>query len=440
LKKLRHSFSRILEVSSIKDSFMLLKNKKILLGVTGSISAYKACEIARLFVKSGADVRVVMSEAAKRFVSPLTFEALTRQTVLHEGSESWANSLNHIEAAKECDIFVIAPATANTINKLSKGIADNILLQCALACPKPILVAPAANTQMLKNHYTAGSLKMLAVNEYEIVQPQEKILACGDLGSGALAEPEEIYWRSVQLLSQDSYWKDRRVVVTGGGTREKIDEVRYLSNFSSGKMAKALVLALYARGADVCYVTTVADEKLPDGVYVVPVENAQEMLEYTQDAIRIAKKGKMSKVTMNSSEAIHKIQKRPFLFMAAAVSDYMPKFPQEGKLKKQLLGESWALEMKQAPDILSSLDKDGVSVVGFKAEMDADEGLANAKSLLAQKKIDAVCYNYLKNSQSFGTDENEITFITKEGVLPLGKADKLSLSFKILEKAQELSE
>jgi len=195
LKKLRHSFSRILEVSSIKDSFMLLKNKKILLGVTGSISAYKACEIARLFVKSGADVRVVMSEAAKRFVSPLTFEALTRQTVLHEGSESWANSLNHIEAAKECDIFVIAPATANTINKLSKGIADNILLQCALACPKPILVAPAANTQMLKNHYTAGSLKMLAVNEYEIVQPQEKILACGDLGSGALAEPEEIYWR-----------------------------------------------------------------------------------------------------------------------------------------------------------------------------------------------------------------------------------------------------
>ncbi len=419
---------------------MLLKNKKILLGVTGSISAYKACEIARLFVKAGADVRVVMSEAAKRFVSPLTFEALTRQTVLHEGSESWASTLNHIEAAKECDIFVIAPATANTINKLSKGIADNILLQCALACPQKILIAPAANTQMLKNHYTAGSLKMLAVNEFEIVQPQEKLLACGDVGSGALAEPEEIYWRSVQVLLQDSYWKDRRVVVTGGGTREKIDEVRYLSNFSSGKMAKALVLALYARGADVCYVTTVEDEKLPDGVYVVPVENAQEMLEYTQDALRIAKKGKMSKATMNSSEAIHKIQKRPFLFMVAAVSDYTPKFPQEGKLKKHLLGEDWSLELKQTPDILSSLDKDGVTVVAFKAEMDADKGLENAKTMRLQKEIDAVCYNHLKDSHSFGTDENEIAFITKESITPLDRADKLTLGFRILDAAKKLGE
>jgi len=170
-----------------------LEEKTILLGVTGSISAYKACDLARLFVKAGASVHIVMTPSAERFVSALTFEALTRNPVLTENSESWSSELNHIEIGKKCDAFIIAPATANTLNKLSKGIADNILSQTALAYAGPMLVAPAANTQMLKNHYTAGSLKMLGVNDYTIIQPQEKLLACGDVGSGALAEPSEIF-------------------------------------------------------------------------------------------------------------------------------------------------------------------------------------------------------------------------------------------------------
>ncbi len=416
-----------------------LAGKSILLGVTGSISAYKACDLARLFVKSGAKVHVVMSPSATRFVSALTFEALTRNPVLTQESESWSSDLNHIEIGKLCDIFVIAPTTANSINKLSKGIADNILLETALAFTRKIIVAPSANTQMLKNHYTVGSLKMLAVNDYIIVQPQEKQLACGDIGSGALAEAEEIYLQTVQALLEDPFWKDRRIVVTGGGTREKIDEVRYLSNFSSGKMAKSLVLALYARGADICYITTTESKGLPSDVYVIDVESSQEMYDYTIDAIRVAKKGKMSKATMNSSDPMHLIQKEPYLFMAAAVSDYRPKFPQNGKLKKSLLGESWLLELTQTDDILSSINRDGIQVIAFKAEMDSQKGLDNAKALLDQKGANAVCYNYLKDSNSFGTDEHEVTFITKKSEKPFTKTDKLSLSFDILNEAKELS-
>jgi phosphopantothenoylcysteine decarboxylase/phosphopantothenate--cysteine ligase len=414
-----------------------LHGKSVLLGVTGSISAYKACDLARLFVKAGANVHVVMTPSAERFVSSLTFEALTRNPVLTEKSESWSSDLNHIELGKKCDAFVIAPASANTLNKLSKGIADNILNQTALAYAGPMLVAPAANTQMLKNHYTAGSLKMLGVNDYIIIEPQEKLLACGDVGSGALAEPSEIFFATAKELLKEDFWEDRRIVVTGGGTREKIDEVRYISNFSSGKMAKSLCLSLYLKGADVCYLTTVGDEGLPKSIYTIEVENAEEMLEYTQDAVRVSKKGKMSKPSMNSSDR-HLIQKEPYLFMVAAVSDFSPKFPQEGKLKKSMLGEEWNIELTQTPDILSSLDKMDIKTIAFKAEMDEANGLNSAVSLLENKGVDAVCYNLLNNSDSFGTDENEIVFISKAKQTPLGKADKLTLSSQILDEAKAL--
>jgi len=417
-----------------------LTGKSILLGVTGSISAYKACNLARLFVKAGADVHVVMSPSAQRFVSALTFEALTRNPVLTEESESWSSELNHIEMGKKCNVFIIAPATANTLNKLSKGIADNILLQTALAFGGPMLVAPAANTQMLENHYTTGSLKMLKVNDYTVIEPQEKQLACGDTGSGALAEPEEIFFETAKAMLKDDFWSDRRVVVTGGGTREKIDEVRYLSNYSSGKMAKALATALYLRGADVCYITTKDTEGLPGNIYTIEVESAEEMLDYTVDAIRVAKKGVMSKASMNSADPRMLIQKIPFLFMAAAVADYTPKFPQNGKLKKSMLGEAWTLELTQTPDILSSLNKDGIRTVAFKAEMDATHGLENAKALLDTKEVDAVCYNLLKDSESFGTEENEVEFITPEHITSLGRADKLTIAGKILHEAQQLAD
>ena len=415
-----------------------LTGKTILLGVTGSISAYKACDLARLFIKSGADVHVVMTASAERFVSALTFEALTRNAVLTEQSESWAGDLNHIDIGKRCDVFIIGPATANTLNKLSKGIADNILTQTALAFKGDMIVAPAANTQMLANHYTTGSLKMLGVNDYIIVQPQEKELACGDVGNGALADPSEIFFTVAQSLLKEDFWEDRRIVVTGGGTREKIDEVRYISNFSSGKMAKALCLSLYLKGADVCYITTMGNEGLPSGVYTIDADDAEEIFDYTKDAIRVSKKGKMSKASMNASDR-HLIQKEPYLFMVAAVADYKPKYPQTGKLKKSMIGESWNLELVQTTDILSSLDKTDIKTVAFKAEMDSQEGLNNAVALLESKGVDAGCYNLLDDAKSFGGDENEITFITKDAQVPLGRADKLTLSAKILDEAKKLS-
>ncbi|KIM07701.1 MAG: phosphopantothenoylcysteine decarboxylase [Sulfurovum sp. FS06-10] len=416
-----------------------LTNKRILLGITGSISAYKACEVARLFIKAGASVHVVMTPSAERFVSSLTFEALTRNPVLTEKSESWASTLNHIDMGKMCDVFVIAPATANTINKMSKGIADNILLQTALAFNKPLLVAPAANTNMIEHHYTVGSLKMLGVNEVKIINAQAKLLACGDEGNGALAEPLEIFYQTAQALLENNFWKDRKVVVTGGGTREKIDDVRYLSNFSSGKMANALATALYLKGADVCLISTKEHHEIPKEIYTIDVEDTQEMLDYTVDAVRVSKKGKMSKATMNSSEPIHLIQKKPYLFMAAAVSDFTPKFPQVGKIKKTDIGEEWKIDLKQNPDVLKKVNKLGLITIAFKAEMDSTNGLNNAKNLLSDKEVDGVCYNLLKDSQSFGTNSNTITFITKEESVDLGEASKIDLSFKILDESQKLS-
>ena len=414
-----------------------LKGKSVLLGVTGSISAYKACDLARLFVKAGAEVHIVMTPSAERFVSALTFEALTRNAVLTESSESWSSTLNHIEMGKKCDVLVVAPATANTINKISKGIADNILTQTVLAFKGEILIAPSANTQMLANHYTTGSLKMLGVNDYIIINPQEKVLACGDRGNGALAEPSEIFFETAKALLKEAFWEDRRIVVTGGGTREKIDEVRYISNFSSGKMAKSLCLSLYLKGADVCYLTTMGSEGLPQSIYTIAVEDTQEMLDYTRDAVRVAKKGKMSKASMNHSDR-HLIQKEPYLFMVGAVADFTPKFPQKGKLKKSMIGETWSIELTQTPDILSSLDKMDIKTIAFKAEMDSQEGLNNAVALLSQKRVDAVCYNLLQDATSFGGEENEITFITPQHQVPLGRSDKLTLSLQILDEAKKL--
>jgi len=416
-----------------------LKNKTVLLGVTGSISAYKACDLARLFIKAGASVHVVMTPSAERFVSALTFEALTRNAVLTESSESWASSLNHIDIGKACDVFVVAPATANTINKMSKGIADNILLQTALAFNKTILIAPSANTNMIEHHYTVGSLKMLGVNEVRIIASQSKLLACGDTGNGALAEPSEIFHQTAKALLEEEFWTDRKVVVTGGGTREKIDEVRYLSNFSSGKMANALATSLYLKGADVCLITSKEHSEIPSEIYTIEVESAEEMKDYTVDAVRVSKKGKMSKATMNSSEPIHLIQKKPYLFMAAAVADFTPKFPQSGKIKKSDIGEEWKIELKQTDDVLQKVNKLGLTTVSFKAEMDENKGFDSAKNSIETKDVDAVCYNLLKDSHSFGTETNAITFITEKETIDLGTASKLDLSFKILDESQKLS-
>lgn len=414
-----------------------LRNTTILLGVTGSISAYKSCELARLFIKAGASVHVVMTASAERFVSALTFEALTRNPVLTESVESWASTLNHIDIGKKCDVFVIAPTTANSLNKIATGIADNILLQTLLAFKNQVVLAPAANTNMIEDSSTLASLEKLKENKVQIVNSQSKLLACGDQGNGALAEPQEIFFHVAQTLLQEAYWQDREVLLTGGGTREKIDEVRYVSNFSSGKMANALAIALYLKGANVTLITTKETDELPLPIKIINVDSAKNMkasLDRELSELKIARE------KIVKEQTIKQIDKKPFLFMVAAVADFTPSHPNEGKTKKVDIGSTWQIEMEQTEDILQTIDKTNLMTIGFKAEMDPERGFNNAKDLIQNKNIDGVCYNLLKNSSNFGTPDNSITFINRQGSVDLGTASKLDLSFKILTESQKLEQ
>ncbi|MDR2080901.1 MAG: bifunctional phosphopantothenoylcysteine decarboxylase/phosphopantothenate--cysteine ligase CoaBC [Campylobacteraceae bacterium] len=395
-----------------------LENKNILLGVTGSIAAYKALELLRLFTKAGANVRVILSEDAKRFITPLSFEALSKNKVLHSQTESWESGDNHIFINKWADIFVIAPATANTINKLSSGIADNLLTSAALAFTKPILIAPAANTAMFLHQSTQNSLLKLKNFGYKICSVQNKLLACEDKGEGALAEVKSIFFETARILLSSPFWQNKSVIVTGGGSVEKIDDVRFISNFSSGKMAESLSTALFLKGADVLYIHSSAlhEENLP--VKRVFTQNAEEM----QKAIKNALLDK----------------KQTFLFMIAAVSDYRVKNPVCGKLKKELLGENFTLELVKNSDILLGLDKKEIKIIGFKAEFDAKSAFDNAKNMLKEKNLDAVCLNLISNENPFGGDTNAVTFITKDGAADLPRKSKLEISFDILQKCEEL--
>lgn len=416
----------------------LLDGKKILLAVTGSIAAYKSLELLRLYTKAGADVRVVMSPSAKKFIAPLSFEALSRNRVLDDTNESWADDFNHIKTSQWADILVIAPASANTIAKLANGLADTILTQCALAFPKIKLIAPSANTHMIQNPMIQASLKMLAIANYEVVSTQTKELACETVGDGAMAEPIEIFWNTARILLKNPFWSDRRVIVTGGGTVERLDDVRYISNFSSGKMASSLAVALYLRGADVNLISTKFEPDLPNTVHTIDVQSSEEMEEYLTDSIRIAKKGKLSKPSLIHDEPIGLIQKEPFLFMAAAVSDYIPTHPQSGKLKKEMLGDTWEIAMKKNRDIIATCNKEGIKTIAFKAEMDVANATPNAKNLLENKGVDAVCLNIINDSNRFGSDTNVIDFISHTETVSFAKADKLTLSLSILDQASAL--
>ena len=424
-----------------KDIIMfpnLLNGKKILLGVTGSISIYKSLELIRLYIKSGAEVRVVMSESAKKFITPLTFETISMNKVLHGDTESWDNDLNHIKIGSWADIFVIAPASANTIAKLSNAIADNLLLQTALAFPGEKLLCPSANTNMINNPIILHSTKMLALSNYTIINTQKKLLACNTEGDGALADIEDIFFRTTQILLREEFWVNRHVIVTGGGTIEKIDDVRYLSNFSSGKMGSSLALALFFKGADVDFISSKFPQRLPCEIHQVEVKSTKEMKNHLIHSINVAKHGRMRESISVDESNSELIQKKPFLFMAAAVSDYIPLLPQQGKLKKSDIGEQWSLDLKKNEDLLSCIDTKGVCTIGFKAEMDPQAGFNNAKAMLEKKGLQAVCYNLLTDSTSFGSDDNALEFITKEGSVGLPNQDKLTLSLKLLELCEEL--
>ena len=399
---------------------MILKDKKILIGVTGSIAIYKTLDLIRLFIKSGAVVRVLMSESAKKFINPITFEAISQNRVLDESSESWDKSqnYNHIDITKWADILVIAPASANTINKISCGIADNLLLQTVLACKKKIIIAPAANTNMIENPITIQSINNLKNLGFEVLQTQTKELVCKDVGNGAMLEPIDIFQITCKELLKTSYWENRRVVLSGGGTVEKIDDVRYISNFSSGKMASNLATALYYLGADVSLVITRGYENIPKDIDLQIVDSSQTMFLALQDKLAL------------------KSLKKSFLFMVAAISDYIPKESFSGKLKKEQLGETWSLKLSKNIDILATLNKSEIYAIGFKAEMDKKEAKTNAQNMLKNKNLDAVCLNILDENNTFGSQNNNIELILKDRSFDFS-GDKLDISLEILNRFEK---
>ena len=398
--------------------FLNLKDTKITLCVSSSISFYKAFEILSLLRRANAKVRVAMSEQTLKFCSPLAFEALSGECVLVGDNKPLA----HIEYAK-CDLMIIAPATANTINKIALGIADNAMLSCILACRAPKLIAPAANTAMLENPATQNSLKVLKERGFVVVNSCEKTLACGDVGKGALASPKDIVLSAARMLGANSRIPSAnsrisKVIITAGACYEMIDDVRAITNLSSGKMGLALAFAYYLRGFDVTLISSA--QNLP---------KSMENLEFfsfksSADLLEILKNKKLAKDDL--------------LVMAAAISDYIPSKKAKGKIKKS--GANLNLELKENIDILSSLKELKCKKIGFKMEMDEQSALSSAKNMLENKALDAVCLNVLKAQNYFGSEQNEVLFITKNSQKMLKMASKHEIAAQIARLSENLSE
>ena len=405
--------------------FLNLKDAKITLCVSSSISFYKAFEILSLLRRANAKVRVAMSEQTLKFCSPLAFEALSGECVLVGDSKPLA----HIEYAK-CDLMIIAPATANTINKIALGIADNAMLSCILACRAPKLIAPAANTAMLENPATQNSLKVLKERGFVVVNSCEKTLACGDVGKGALASPKDIVLSAARMLGTNSRISSinsripsansriSKVIITAGACYEMIDDVRAITNLSSGKMGLALAFAYYLRGFDVTLISSA--QNLPKSM-----ENLEFLsFKSSADLLEILKNKKLAKDDL--------------LVMAAAISDYIPSKKAKGKIKKS--GANLNLELKENIDILSSLKELKCKKIGFKMEMDEQSALSSAKNMLENKALDAVCLNVLKAQNYFGSEQNEVLFITKNSQKMLKMASKHEIAAQIAGLSENLSE
>lgn len=395
----------------------MLEGKNILVGVTGSIAIYKTLELIRAYIKAGANVKVLMSEEAKKFITPLCFEAISQNEVLSLESESWSNSNNHIYIGKWADIFVIAPISANSLNKIANGIADNLLTSTVLAYNKKIILAPAANTNMILNPITLESIKKLQALGFIFAHPQEKLLACNDKGIGAMSEPNDIYELTVRELTCKEFWLDKEVIITGGGTIEKIDDVRCLSNFSSGKMANALAKAFYYAGAKVTLITSAQTFFPKENLQIKHFQSTNQLAQLIQEELS---------------------QNKKYLFMAAAISDYIPTKQETGKLKKSKLGTTWTLELKQNTDILASLKDANLIKIGFKAEMDSQNALQHAQNMLKDKELDAVCLNILEAENNFGSDKNKVTFLTKQSTKELPLNYKEDIAAQILKLSESL--
>ena len=396
---------------------MRLNGKRILLGVTGSIAAYKAVELLRLLTKAGAEVQVVMTEAATKFVAPLTFETLSRQEVLRDmWSLAYSHRIGHIEATQRADLFVVAPATARTIARLALGLADDFLSCIYLASRCPVVVAPAMDCDMLEHQAVQENLGRLRDRGVHIVEPDTGPLASGMVGRGRLADVAAILDRIELVLSPRQDFAGQVVLVTAGPTREPLDPVRFLSNRSSGKMGYAIAEAAAARGARVILVSGPTALTVPPGVDCIHVETADEMYR----------------------AVLAKLEPAGVVIKAAAVADYRPKRRADRKIKKDQAVPEIALE--PTPDILAELGKrKGTRIlVGFAAE--TDDLLDNARMKLQRKNLDLVVANNVREAGAgFDVDTNVVTMLDGAGraeTLPL--LSKREVADRILDRVKVL--
>lgn len=400
----------------------MLTHKKILLCVTGGIAVYKAVALTSKLVQAGADVKVILSESAAKFVTPLTFQAMSRNEVYTDTfTESNPQVISHIDLADWADLIMVAPATANTIGKLANGIADNMITTTLLATTKaPVWIAPAMNVNMYNHPAVKKNIDTLFGFGYRFIEPSEGYLACGYIGKGRLEEPEEIVKRASEYFEGTStpLLKGKKVIITAGPTREKIDPVRFISNHSSGKMGYAIADEARKAGADVTLVTGPVSIPVPLGVRVKNVESAQEM---------------MQAVTENFDHA-------DIVIKTAAVADYRPKHAYDHKIKKQPGDE--VIELERTQDILFELGKRKKNqvLIGFAAETDNVEEYARQK--LFKKNADMIVANNVKSEGAgFGTDTNIVTMYKKEGEpirLPL--MSKIDVAKRIVEEIAIIQE
>jgi phosphopantothenoylcysteine decarboxylase/phosphopantothenate--cysteine ligase len=388
----------------------MLANKTVVLGITGSIAAYKAADIASKLTQAGAGVEVVMTDSATRFIAPLTLRSITGRPVVTDMFELASEySIEHIALAEVADVVVIAPATADIIAKLATGIADDMLTCTVLATKAPIILAPAMNVNMFENSITQDNLAKLKARGFTIVGPACGRLASGKIGVGRLAEVEEIIATIKQVLGRSGDLAGKKIVVTAGGTQEPVDPVRHIGNRSSGKMGYAVAEAARDRGAEVRLITAPTSLPHPAGMEVVPVKTAAGMKEAVAKAVAQA----------------------DVLIMAAAVADYQPRSVAEAKIKKD--SPSLSLELVRTPDILAEV-KGNFIRVGFAAE--SQDIVANAKHKLEKKQLDIIVANDITDKDSgFGTDTNKVTLISRDGkVETLPILTKREVADKILDR------
>ena len=392
-----------------------LQGKCVLLGVTGGIAAYKMANVASALVKAGAQVHVVMTENATQFITPLTFETLTNnRCVVDTFARDFQYDVTHISLAKQADLILVAPATANVIAKLAHGIADDMLTTVVLAARCRKLIAPAMNTAMLENPITQDNLRTLAGYGFGIIQPASGLLACRDVGSGKLPEPEVLLDHIARELARPKTLAGVRVTVTAGPTQESLDPVRYLTNHSSGRMGYAIAREAMLRGAEVTLISGPVDLAPVPFVDVRPVTTAADMLRAIQDAL----------------------PKTDILIKAAAVADYRPANVADDKLKKQ--DGDLSIPLARTSDILGWVAQHrhpGLFVCGF--SMETQNMLENSRAKLDRKHLDMIVANNLKVAGAgFGVKTNVVTIITQDEARQLPLMGKDDVAAHILDEIQ----